>query len=262
MNPNNETLRECVPDYGIDAPGVRRGMLIAGFGGFGVALLVGVVGVPVSVAKWISVLGFIVAAYGLFMGTYMTYGSRIGKLRTCEKLLDMAAVLRPWSGEEMVLDVGCGRGLMLVGAARRLKTGQAVGVDLWRVEDQAGNSPEAAHANARCEGVADRVRIDTGDARRLPYSDASFDVVLSHWVVHNLQEASDRLLALDEMLRVLRPGGIIVLADIANIAEYHAHLLSKGVTKLRTLTGGAEAAIMSALSGGSYRPQALLALHP
>jgi cyclopropane fatty-acyl-phospholipid synthase-like methyltransferase len=31
---------------------------------------------------------------------------------------------------EAVLDVGCGRGLMLVGAARRLKTGKAVGIDL------------------------------------------------------------------------------------------------------------------------------------
>ena len=241
---------------------MRRGMLIAGCGGFAVAVLVEVIGFPASLAKWVSVLGFIVAAYGLFMGTYMTYGSRVGKLRTRDELFDMVALLRPWSGEEMVLDVGCGRGLMLVGAARRLKTGTAVGIDLWRVEDQADNSPEAAEANARCEGVADRVRIDTGDARKLPYPAASFDVVVSHWVVHNLPDAADRVLALDEMLRVLRPGGVIVLADIANIAEYRAHILSKGVTNLRTLTGGAEASIMGALSGGNYRPQALLAVRP
>ena len=259
---NITSFSKSEPNYGIDAPGVRRGMLIAGCGGFAVAVLVEAIGFPASLAKWISILGFIVAAYGLFMGTYMTYRSRIGKLRTREELLDMAAVLRPWSGEEIVLDVGCGRGLMLVGAARRLKTGQAVGIDLWRVEDQADNSPEAAQANARCEGVADRVRIDTGDARKLPYSDASFDVVLSHWVVHNLPDAADRLLALDEMLRVLRPGGVIVLADIANMAQYRAHLLSRSVTNLRTLTGGPETSIMGALSGGSYRPQALLAVRP
>ena len=70
-----------------------------------------------------------------------------------------------------MLDIGCGRGLMLVGAARRLKTGQAVGIDLWRAEDQADNSPPAAQANAHTEGVSDRIRIDTGDARQLPYPD-------------------------------------------------------------------------------------------
>jgi ubiquinone/menaquinone biosynthesis C-methylase UbiE len=49
------------------------------------------------------------------------------------------------------------------------------------------------------------VRIDTGDARVLPYADGSFDVVLSHWVVHNLDKPYDRLHALHEMLMVLRP---------------------------------------------------------
>jgi hypothetical protein len=76
------------------------------------------------------------ASPGLFMGLYMTHGSRIGKMRSREKLLDLAATLRPWSGEEILLDVGCGRGLMLIGAARRLTTGHAVGIDLWRDEDQ------------------------------------------------------------------------------------------------------------------------------
>ena len=135
MNPNIASPGQGEPDYGIDAPGVRRGMLIAGCSGLVVVLVVGVVGFPASSAKWISVLGSIVAAYGLFMGTYMTYGSRIGKLRTREALLDMASALRPWTGAETILDVGCGRGLMLVGAARRLTTGRAFGVDLWRKED-------------------------------------------------------------------------------------------------------------------------------
>ncbi len=85
----------------------------------------------------------------------------------------IVATLRPWTGEEILLDVGCGRGLMLLGAARRLTTGHAVGIDLWRDEDQAENSPEALEANARLEGVADRIRIDTGDARQLPYPNAT-----------------------------------------------------------------------------------------
>jgi arsenite methyltransferase len=262
MNTDVTSAGPARPDYGIDAPGVRRGMLLAGCAGVAVAAVAGVGGFLGSLSSWVTAIGLIVAAYGLFMGSYMTYGSRIGKLRTRERLLDLAAQLRPWSGSETVLDVGCGRGLMLVGAARRLTTGEAVGIDLWRAEDQAENSPEAAQENARREGVADRVRIDTGDARQLPYADGSFDLVLSHWVVHNLTQAADRERTLDEMLRVLRSGGVLVLADIANIAEYRTYLTSKGVTGLRFVDGGAEAALMGALSGGSYRPQALLAVRP
>jgi arsenite methyltransferase len=148
---------------------------------------------------------------------------------------------------------------MLVGAARRLTSGTAVGVDLWRAEDQAGNEPDAALENARLEGVADRVRVETGDARSLPSADGEYDVVLSHWVVHNLPDAADRTRALDEMLRVLRPGGTLVLADIAYLADYRAHLAARGVTDVRVLDDGWEARIMGALSGGTYRPQALVA---
>ena len=261
------------PDYGIDAPGVRRGMLFAGMGGAVLAasaasaLGVGFVGTGTAskVVFVMFALGALVAVYGLFMGGYMTYGSRIRKLQTRERLLDQVAELRPWRGNEAVLDVGCGRGLMVVGAASRLVTKQqgiAVGIDVWRVEDQSANTPAAAINNARIEGVANRVRIDTGDARKLPYPDNSFDVVVSHWVIHNLEPAADRLKALDEMLRVLRPGGVIVLADIAGFPRYRQHLQSRRVAQLRFLDGGLEARVMGVLSGGSYRPQALLAVRP
>jgi arsenite methyltransferase len=261
------------PDYGIDAPGVRRGMLIAGFGGSMLAAIAkgaqgfGLVsaGTASTAATVLTALGLLAAAYGFYMGGYMTYGSRIGKLRTRDRLLSQVAELRPWRGSAAVLDVGCGRGLMVIGAAKRLVVGQqglAIGVDLWRAEDQSENTPAAALENAHIEGVADRVRIDTGDARALPYVDGSFDVVLSHWVVHNLEPAADRLKVLDEMLRVLRPGGVLALADIACFAQYREHLSARGVVQLRFLDGGFEARAMGVLSGGSYRPQALLAIRP
>jgi len=252
------------PDYGIDAPGVRRGMLAVGAGGAILAAAAAAAAYTTSgtlstVATVIAAVAGVAAAYGLGIGAYMTYGSRVGKLRTRERLLDLAQTLAPWTGREMVLDVGCGRGLMLVGAARRLTTGTAVGIDLWRAEDQAHNSPEAAHENAQREGVAERVRVETGDARKLPFPSASFDVVMSHWVVHNLPDASDRALALDEMLRVLRPGGVLVLADIANHSAYREHLAACGLADIRTYSGGVESRIIGVLSGGSFRPQAIVA---
>ncbi len=151
---------------------------------------------------------------------------------------------------------------MLVGAARRLTTGKAVGVDLWRPEDQADNNPDAALDNARLEGVADRVIVVTGDARALPFDDRCFDVVLSHWVIHNLPDPGDRARALEEMLRVLKKGGVLVLADIAYHDDYRQHLEARGMTDVRAVSGGLESGIIGALSGGTFRPQALIGLRP
>jgi cyclopropane fatty-acyl-phospholipid synthase-like methyltransferase len=60
-------------------------------------------------------------------------------VRARERLLNTLT----WSGDERVLGVGCGRSLMLLGAAKRLRGGRAVGVDLWRTEDLAGNTASA-----------------------------------------------------------------------------------------------------------------------
>ena len=249
--------------YGIDAPGVRRGMAMAGLGGTLVGVLAAILATrqagPVLIAAaLVAGLAALIALYGVGMAGYMTYASRVGKLRTRERLLDAAQALVPWTGREAVLDVGCGRGLMVIGAARRLTSGRAVGIDLWRTEDQADNTPDATLQNARLEGVADRIVIETGDACDLPFADRSFDVVLSHWVVHNIPRPADRARALDEMLRVLRPDGVIVLADIAHMAEYDRHLRTRGLSHIEFQAGGIEAAVMGILSGGTFRPQSLV----
>src|SRR5262249_35156145 len=118
----------------------------------------------------------------------MVFGSKVLKLRLRERLLDQI----PWRGDEQVLDVGCGRGLMLIGAAKRLKTGKAVGVDLWQTEDQSGNSPDTTRANAVAENVTERIEIKTGDARHLPFEAGCFDVVVSSWALHNIYQRAGR----------------------------------------------------------------------
>ncbi len=142
-------------------------MSFTGFIGLIVAIAPPLIWNSSRVATWISAIGFVAAAYGTFMASYMTYGSRIGKLRSRQNLLDLAATLRPWTGDENVLDVGCGRGLMLLGAARRLTTGQAVGIDLWRDEDQAENSivPRGVVYESMILARSTRDQLTTADNR-------------------------------------------------------------------------------------------------
>src|SRR5262249_40600592 len=146
----------------------------------------------------------------------MLWGSKVGKLRMRDRLLNSI----PWRGDEQVLDVGCGRGLLLLGAARRLTTGKATGIDLWKSEDLSGNRAETTWENARAEGVADRVAIQDGDARSLSFPDETFDVVVSSSALHNIYEAAERQRALQEIVRVLKPGGRVAIFDIRHTREY------------------------------------------
>jgi len=97
---------------------------------------------------------------------------------------------RRWRGDERVLDIGCGRGLLTVEAARRVPNGKVHGVDIWQSADLSGNGPSAIRTNAAIAGVANQIEIDTGDARKLPYADGSFDVVCSMTAIHNIESAA------------------------------------------------------------------------
>jgi len=156
-------------------------------------------------------------------GTYL-YATLRGKLVVWSHEVDELNL----TGAEQVLDLGCGRGAVLLTVARRLTTGRAVGLDLWRAGDQSGNSAAATRRNADAEGLADRIDLVTGDMRALPFDDDSFDVVVSSLALHNVPSADGRIAAVTEGLRVLRPGGRILLADALHTDEYAVTLRQAG----------------------------------
>lgn len=90
---------------------------------------------------------------------------RVAKITDREKILKLIH----WRGDEQVLAVGCGRGLMLIGAAQRLTRGKAIGIDLWLERDQSSNSANATLENAKLEGVSEHVSVETADIRKLPF---------------------------------------------------------------------------------------------
>lgn len=137
------------------------------------------------------------------------YATRSGKFVVWDRVLDELRL----RGDETVLDLGCGRGAVLMAAAKRLPRGRAIGVDLWRA-DQTDNSQQATLANAALEGVADRIEVRTGDMTALPLGDESVDVIVSNLAIHNIPSRAGRRKALDEAVRVLRPGGRLAIADL------------------------------------------------
>lgn len=214
------------PNYGIDAPLAVRNLLVVGALGM-LSLITRLLGVW-SRQDPIAVIGRPLLAAGLgcgVMGLWMLYDSKIGKVREREEYLDMIT----WRGDERVLDVGCGLGLFLIGAAKRLSTGRAVGIDKWQQEDLSGNNAAGTLSNATIEGVADKVEVHTGDARKLPFDDASFNVVLSSMALHNIYNASERQTAVREIARVLSSGGRVLIVDIRHTRQYAATLRAAGL---------------------------------
>lgn len=165
-----------------------------------------------------------------FLGValYMRWSSRTGKLLLREEILGKVQ----WTGDEKVLDAGCGRGLLAIGAAKRLKKGRVTGIDIWDPQSLSGNKQEFAVANAKAEGVADRVKIEDGDIRHLTYGDNSFDVVLSSTVLHEIPDGPDRAAVIRELLRVTKPGGRIVLFDILHAGQYGKVLSDAGAEQI------------------------------
>jgi ubiquinone/menaquinone biosynthesis C-methylase UbiE len=244
-------LRRHWLNYGIDAPGLVRAFVVIGVMAFIFALVVGHSPWPGGVVSIVLLaLSCFVSLYALSMACYMLYGSFVDKVRVRHQILGLV----PWSGSETVLDVGCGRGLLLNAAARRVPNGRAIGIDLWLAKDQSGNRPEATLANARAEGVADRVEVHTGDARQLPFADDTFDVVVSHWVVHNLDQPFDRARALNEMARVLKPGGWLLIADIENHRETVSHLKNLGFVAVRHVVSHFWDNVRGFITFGTFRP--------
>ena len=154
--------------------------------------------------------------------------TRRGKFLEWERILDRLRL----RGDERVLDMGCGRGAVLTAVARRLTTGRAAGVDIWSTRDQSGNARDVTVRNAALEGVGDRVEIETGDMRALPFPDATFDLVVSSLAIHNIRSNADRRQAVAEGFRVLKPGGRMVIADIRATRVYADALRTLGASNI------------------------------
>jgi arsenite methyltransferase len=215
------------PRYGFDAPPFLIGLAVASL----LMLAGGIIGF--ALGGWlIGIWPLLFAAYFAASALLYLHATRWGKFAVWGEILDGLAL----RGDEHVLDMGCGRGAVLIAVARRLTTGRASGADLWRSVDQSGNAEAVTRANAEAAGVGDRVSLDTADMTALPYPDESFDLVVSSLAIHNIPSAPGRLRALDEALRVLRPGGRLVIADINSAPAYRTHLVEHGLsTTLRPL---------------------------
>jgi demethylmenaquinone methyltransferase/2-methoxy-6-polyprenyl-1,4-benzoquinol methylase len=138
-----------------------------------------------------AMFGRIAPRYDL-MNTLMTFGQDARWRRS------VAESLTPTGRGGRVLDVGAGTGQLASAVHVADPTRRVVGVDF------------ALEMLRQSANQAQRVHLAAGDAQRLPFADAQFDAVVSGFLVRNLSDAER---GLREQVRVLRPGGVLVVLE-------------------------------------------------
>ena len=211
-------------NYGIDAPKVIRNLLV-----IGAALVLCSLLVPknafLPVSEFIQGSTLAPGVSLLICGSMMYAYAKIGKFQHRDKMLNLYG----WKGNEKVLDVGTGLGLLMIGAAKKLSTGKSFGIDIFNNYDLSGNNIAQTNTNAKLEGVAEKVKVLNENILKTSFQNQYFDVVLSNLCLHNIYNADERKQACVEINRVLKTGGKAIISDFKHSGQYKKVFESLGM---------------------------------
>lgn len=210
--------------YGVDAPKVIRNLAL-----IGLFLILGANSLqylPVNGAtdtlRWTMLCTAIIL---VGEAALMLLYAKHGKFKHRDRILKQY----DWKGDETVLDVGTGHGLLMIGAAKKLTTGKAIGIDIWNKADLSNNTVDMAKINVQLEGVSDKVEIKNENIMSTSFPDNYFDVVVSNLCLHNIKDKAGRQKACREIYRILKPKGAAIISDFKNDKEYREEFEKSGM---------------------------------
>jgi len=186
----------------------------AHYGYYGLPILTVMIGIifliGILIIFFVSELfGWIIVGFGWYI--LVSYG--ISFMLIHGKREEDFPFLNILEGNEYVLDVGCGLGRMSIAVAKRLKDGKVTGIDIWDRKELWSNSPDRAYANAKIEGVREKVEFKYGNILEIPFANNTFDLVTSSGVLHSLKGDDLKIKAFSEIYRVLKDGGRFLLVE-------------------------------------------------
>jgi ubiquinone/menaquinone biosynthesis C-methylase UbiE len=113
-----------------------------------------------------------------------------------------------------ILDVGCGTGRTAIKIAKTLDNGgHLTGIDIYNKNAIGGNALDTVNNNAKLEGIDKRTTFQYGSVTEIPFEDNKFDYVNASSVLHEVHGDHDQDDALNEIYRVLKPGGYFYLGE-------------------------------------------------
>lgn len=104
-----------------------------------------------------------------------------------------------------ILDVGTGTAQQPIALCQKHPSAHVLAIDMAQHMLRVGQS------NVARAGLEERIRLQPCDAKRMPFADGTFDVVMSNSIVHHIPEPAAVVV---EMKRVVRPGGALFVRDL------------------------------------------------
>lgn len=202
-------------NYGIDAPKVIRNLFVIGIIFLVLAIFLPVITIA-SVKIQTAQISFTIALVCIIEAILMLLYSRVGKFKHRDRMLN----LYEWKGDERVLDVGTGLGLLMIGAAKKLTTGKSVGIDIWNNSDLSNNTLNQAKQNVSLENVDSKTEILSENILHTSFADNYFDVVISNLCLHNIYDKGGRETACKEIFRILKKDGVAIISDFRHTGDY------------------------------------------
>jgi ubiquinone/menaquinone biosynthesis C-methylase UbiE len=117
-------------------------------------------------------------------------------------VVDLLAFRRP---QGKILDVGTGTALIPIEFCKQSPHGSITAVDA------AHHMLKVAQANVDRAGLSSRIKLQHGDAKKMPFADGTFDAIMSNSIVHHIPDPEN---VLQEIARVVKPGGVVFLRDL------------------------------------------------
>ena len=179
------------------------------------------------------------AGHDLFLPIYDPLTKLLGMDRRRQALVEQADL----APRQRVLDVGCGTGSLAILIKKQYPTIDVVALD------PDPKALERARRKTNRAGVS--IRFDRGFASALGYADQTFDRVLSSMMFHHLPD-DDRLPALQEIRRVLKPGGRLELLDFGGPDSGRHGAAGRLLHSHRRLRGNAPPAVLRVMADAGF----------
>jgi SAM-dependent methyltransferase len=192
-----------------------------------IPLTIGVLAVVLSLrfrrSRWITGIGAVVAVWGLVGLLILQFAIRINLP------FDLPTDRFVASGSGRVLDVGAGSGRAAIAVLLERPQTTVVALD-WFKEGYgiAGNSAARVYHNATIAGARERIEVQSSDMCDMPFPAESFDAAISSYAIDHMRY-EDSMRALNEVHRVLRPGGEFLLAVVEVDAYVRAAMPVAGI---------------------------------
>ncbi|EJO5348346.1 class I SAM-dependent methyltransferase [Clostridium botulinum] len=180
-----------------------------------------------EIKNYIAYFVLFIAMLFIFNGLRIINFIFVGRFKHINRMLSRVN----WTGNENVLDVGVGKGILAIQIAKKLKkgSGKVTGIDIWSNKDILDRTKYYVNQNIELEGVKDKIKVKTQNASALSFKDETFDVIVTKQCIHNIESAQERKMAIEEMLRVLKSGGKLIISDSMYMDEYEKILLQRGL---------------------------------